>query len=80
MFDWAVINRRWVADTQTGVVLGMFNFDYANKFKVGEVAVPFTLWLHEYFKVEAGKLSFIYAPMKNLIVPGGVFDDVWKSG
>jgi hypothetical protein len=57
VFGFTVRGRRWVADTETGVVLGIFFFDYG----------PGTnLFLHEYFKVQAGKLAYIFAPMKNI--------------
>lgn len=74
MFGWPVRGRRWVVDTETGVVLGAFYFDYYAKFKRESA-----LWLHEYFKVQEGKMSYIYAPMKNLPAPGGRFNDVWAK-
>jgi hypothetical protein len=64
-FGFTTKGRRWVADTELGVVLGMFYFDYS---KYGSLAAsaPFNLFLHEYFKVDAGKLAHIFAPMKNI--------------
>jgi hypothetical protein len=85
-FGFLTRGRRWVADPDTGVVLGAFYFDYNGKGPGGKGAggasspeAPGTpvpgaksgasnLFLHEYFKVEAGGLAAIYAPMKN--IPG----------
>ena len=58
MFGFTVKGRRWVADTQTGVVLGVFFFQYST--------VGSNLFLHEYFKVSRGTLAYIFAPMKNI--------------
>jgi len=87
MFGFLTRGRRWVADPETGVVLGAFYFDYGGKGPGGRGGadgassseapgnpVPgaksggSNLFLHEYFKVEAGGLAAIYAPMKN--IPG----------
>lgn len=57
MFGFTVKGRRWVADTETGVVLGAFYFDYGS---------GSNLFLHEYFKVQDGTLAYIFAPMKNI--------------
>jgi hypothetical protein len=57
MFGFTVRGRRWVVDTETGVGLGVFYFDYGP---------GSNLFLHEYFKVQAGALSYIFAPMKNI--------------
>ncbi|TID26542.1 hypothetical protein E2P81_ATG01012 [Venturia nashicola] len=62
MFGFAVKGRRWVADVETGVVLGNFYFDYTG---LASLATQ-NLYLHEYFKVDAGKLAYIFAPMKNI--------------
>jgi hypothetical protein len=62
MFGFAVKGRRWVADVETGVVLGNFYFDYTS---IAALATS-NLYLHEYFKVDAGKLAYIFAPMKNI--------------
>ncbi|KAF2429023.1 hypothetical protein EJ08DRAFT_650787 [Tothia fuscella] len=79
-FGFLTRGRRWVADTETAVVLGAFYFDYgasgpkgasaeAPGIKApGGAAGGQKLFLHEYFKVDAGKLAAIYAPMKN--IPG----------
>jgi hypothetical protein len=67
MFGFDAKGRRWVVDVETGVVLGQFYFDYM---KGGWTAagslLPNQLFLHEYFKVEKGKLAYIFAPMKNI--------------
>jgi hypothetical protein len=62
VFGFLVKGRRWVADTETGVVLGIFYFDYAGI----AASSPQNLFLHEYIKVDAGKLAYIFAPMKNI--------------
>ena len=69
-FKQPVTNRRWVADTLTGVVLGEFYFD-----KVAAKGLNYGLWLNEYFKIDDGKLIGIQACMKEL---PGRFVDVWK--
>jgi hypothetical protein len=70
-FKQPVTNRRWVADTLTGVVLGEFYFD-----KVAAQGLNHGLWLNEYFKVDDGKLVGIQACMKEL---PGKFVDVWQA-
>ncbi|KAF2668937.1 hypothetical protein BT63DRAFT_246098 [Microthyrium microscopicum] len=60
MFGFTTRGRRWVADTETGVVLGAFYFEYST------AAAANNLFLHEYFKVREGALSYIFAPMKNI--------------
>jgi hypothetical protein len=70
-FKQPVTNRRWVADTLTGVVLGEFYFD-----KVAAKGANYGLWLNEYFKIDNGKLMGIQACMKEL---PGKFVDVWKA-
>jgi hypothetical protein len=57
VFGFTVRGRRWTVDTETGVVLGAFYFDYGS---------GSNLFLHEYFKVQAGTLAYILAPMKNI--------------
>jgi hypothetical protein len=65
-FGFDVRGRRWIADTETGVVLGIFYFDYAS---FGQLAANsgVNLFLHEYIKVNNGGLAYIYAPMKNMM-------------
>lgn len=46
-----VVGRRWYVDSGTGVGFGNFNFSVA-------------LWLHEFFKVEDGKIMQIFAAMQ----------------
>jgi hypothetical protein len=65
MFRFNVQGRRWVADTETGVVLGIFYFDLSAYGALASAA-GFNLFLHEYIKVDRGGLAYIYAPMKNL--------------
>lgn len=64
MFGFDVKNRRWVVDVDTGVVLGSFYFDYSGRLL--KAISPVNLFLHEYFKVEAGGLRYVWAPMTNL--------------
>jgi hypothetical protein len=67
MFGFDVKGRRWVADVETGVVLGQFYFDYMEGgFSSMGSLLPNQLFLHEYFKVDKGKLAYIFAPMKNI--------------
>jgi hypothetical protein len=63
--------RRFYADTMTGAGLGSFEFSTlgnstrkARGFKA--------LWLHEYFKIDDGKIQQIVAVMNNV-------DDAWKD-
>jgi hypothetical protein len=70
IFKQPVRDRRWVADTVTGVVLGGFYFD-----KPANIGAKFGLWLNEYFKIDNGKLAGIQAAMKEL--QGVPFVDVW---
>jgi len=52
--------RRWTVDTETGVVLGAFYFDYSGiASRAGK-----NLFLHEYFKVDKAGLLYIFAPMR----------------
>lgn len=71
-FKLPVTNRRYTADSETGVVLGefLFNQSMPGSDKNG-------LWLNEYFKIDAeGRLSGIYAAMKET---GNPFEDVWGA-
>jgi hypothetical protein len=65
MFRFNVQGRRWVADTETGVVLGIFYFDLSAYGALASAA-GFNLFLHEYIKVDRGGLAYIIAPMKNM--------------
>jgi hypothetical protein len=55
-FKFNTRGRRWTVDTDTGVVLGAFYFEYSRS--AGK-----NLFLHEYFKVDKGGLRYIFAPM-----------------
>jgi hypothetical protein len=72
VFKQPVTNRRWIADTTTGVVLGGFYFD-----KPASKGTNYGLWLNEYFKIDNGKMAGIQAAMKELT--GVPFKDVWAS-
>jgi hypothetical protein len=71
VFKQIVRDRRWVADTVTGVVLGGFYFD-----KVASKGANYGLYLNEYFKIDNGKLMGIQACMKEL---PGKFVDFWGA-
>ncbi|KAF2405598.1 hypothetical protein EJ06DRAFT_546038 [Trichodelitschia bisporula] len=73
-FGFGVFNRRFVADTLTGVVLGQFWFEYSG----ARVSMPTRLYLHEYFKVDAARLRYVLAPMKG-IPKAQAAAEVWKS-
>lgn len=66
MFGFDVKGRRWVADTETGVVLGIFYLDLSPWGKLA-TSIRTNLFLHEYIKVNQGGLAYIYAPMKNIL-------------
>jgi len=51
--------RRWYIDTKTGIALGNFAFAYEKQFG----GLMPTLWLHEYMKVQDGKIMGIHAVM-----------------
>jgi hypothetical protein len=82
LFRWPVTDRRWVADIKTGVVMGSFFFHYKNgKGKMSQMGLKdrgpdskVGLWLHEYFKIEAGRIVAVSAAMKTL---GADYKDVW---
>lgn len=63
-----------MADTETGVVQASFYF--AQREKYG--SLMFSLWMHEYFKVEADLIPQVYAVMEPLFKDG--FVDVWGGG
>jgi hypothetical protein len=79
-FNYLSRGRRYVVDTDTSIILGAFFFDFGgtppNSTSIGPGAPvdpdagadQIKLFLHEYFKVEAGALVGIYAPMKR--IPG----------
>jgi hypothetical protein len=67
--------RRYYADTKTGVVLGNFLFSTlgnstrkARGFKA--------LWVHEYFKLDQGKIQQIVAAMSNV---DDYWNDIWTT-
>jgi len=64
VFGFDVRGRRWVADEETGVVLGIFYFDLSPWGTAISQILPTNLFLHEYMKVDKGGLAYIYAPMK----------------
>jgi hypothetical protein len=63
-FGFDVKGRRWVGNTETGVVLGIFRFYYVKQGWKAQLGVNF--YLHEYFKVVGGGLAYLYAPMKGV--------------
>jgi hypothetical protein len=84
LFKWPVTDRRWVADSRTGVVMGSFFFHYKDgKGKMSQMGLKdrgpdskVGLWLHEYFKIDRGKIVAVSAAMKTL---GADYKDVWAG-
>jgi hypothetical protein len=80
LFIWPVTDRRWVADTQKGVVMGSFFFNYRdgkgtmNKQGIRSANGTTGLWLHEYFKIREGKIVDVWAAMQTL---DWRYKDVW---
>jgi hypothetical protein len=80
LFIWPVTDRRWVADTQKGVVMGSFFFHYRdgkgtmNKQGIRSANGTTGLWLHEYFKIREGKIVDVWAAMQTL---DWRYKDVW---
>jgi hypothetical protein len=79
-FIWPVTDRRWVADTKTGVTMGSFFFHYRNgtgilnQRGIRSNSSKTGLWLHEYFKVQDGKLISVSAAMQTL---DAEYKDIW---
>jgi hypothetical protein len=86
MFGFLTRGRRWVADTDNGVVLGAFYFDYGGTGSVGPGAPVAgggkgaALFLHEYFKVEQGGLAGIVSGSLQgwLLALAGVLANSWQ--
>jgi hypothetical protein len=82
LFKWPVTDRRYVADTKTGVVLASFFFHYKdgtgtmNKMGLRPSNMTTGLWLHEYFKVENGQMILVDAAMQTL---DAKYKDIWAS-
>jgi hypothetical protein len=55
--------RRWVADTETGAVLGLFYFSHRKSPLVDAFDKQWGNWLNEFFKVQNGKLVGVHAVM-----------------
>jgi hypothetical protein len=79
-FRWPVTDRRWVADTKTGVTMGAFFFHYRNgtglmnQRGIRSNSSKTGLWLHEYFKVQDRKIVDVSAAMQTL---DAEYKDVW---
>jgi hypothetical protein len=74
--------RRWVADTETGVVLGMFYFSHRKEPLVDKFDAEWGNWLNEFFKVQNGHMVGVHAIMlfvrdKKTII-SGVSKSEWK--
>jgi hypothetical protein len=74
IFGFPVTSRRYVVDREMGVVQAAFYFNQRKKGGSG----MFSLWMHEYFKVENGLITQIYAVMQPLWYDN--FTDVWSGG
>ncbi|KAF2672738.1 hypothetical protein BT63DRAFT_475347 [Microthyrium microscopicum] len=72
LFQTNISQRRWYIDTKTGTALGNFVFDQS-KYPAG--LLP-QLWLHEYFKVDQGKIFEIFAAMESQY-PDPIYKDIW---
>jgi hypothetical protein len=73
IFGFPVTSRRYVVDEEIGVVQAAFYFNQRKKGGSG----MFSLWMHEYFKVEKGLITQIYAVMEPLWYDN--FTDVWEA-
>lgn len=73
IFGFPVTSRRYVVDTETSVVQAAF---YFNQRKKGGSGI-FSLWMHEYFKIEGGLITQVYAVMEPLWYDN--FTDVWEG-
>jgi hypothetical protein len=62
-FKQPVEYRRWVADTETGVVLGLFYFSHRKTPLVDAFDKEWGNWLNEFFKIQNGKITGIHAIM-----------------
>ena len=82
MFKWPVTDRRYVVDTTTGVAMASFFFHYRlGKGKMMQQGIrpanmTTGLWLHEYFKIQDGKIITIQAAMQTLAAD---YKDVWRE-
>ena len=82
LFKWPVTDRRYVVDATTGVAMASFFFHYKlGKGKMMEQGIrpangTTGLWLHEYFKIEDGKIVNVQAAMQTLPAE---YKDVWGS-
>ena len=88
-----VRGRRWLVDTQKAIVLGYFWFDRQPNSALppastsvgpgvlppGAVAKGKVLTLHEYFKIDAGQLAGIYAPMNDDVPEEQAWASIFKS-
>lgn len=82
-FKQPVEYRRWVADTETGVVLGMFYFSHRKEPLTDKFDMEWGNWLNEFFKIREGKMVGVHAIMlfvrDKKDVSSGVSKSEWKS-
>jgi hypothetical protein len=75
--------RRWVADTETGVVLGLFYFSHRKEPLTDKFDMEWGNWLNEFFKIREGKMVGVHAIMlfvrDKKDVSSGVSKSEWKS-
>jgi hypothetical protein len=62
-FKQPVEHRRWLADTETGVVLGLFYFSHRKSPLVDAFDKEWGNWLNEFFKIQKGKMVGVHAIM-----------------
>jgi hypothetical protein len=75
-FKQPVEHRRWLADTDTGVVLGLFYFSHRKSPLVDAFDKEWGNWLNEFFKVKNGNMVGVHAIMlfvrdKKVVSSGG---------
>jgi hypothetical protein len=75
--------RRWVADTETGVVLGLFYFSHRKDPLVDGFDKEWGNWLNEFFKIQGGRMVAVQALMlfvkDKKDISSGVTKSEWKS-
>ena len=78
-FKQPVEHRRWLADTKTGAVLGMFYFSHRKSPLVDAFDKEWGNWLNEFFKVQNGKMVGVHAIMLFVRDKKVISDGVSKS-
>jgi hypothetical protein len=80
-FKQPVEYRRWLADTETGVVLGLFYFSHRKSPLVDAFDKEWGNWLNEFFKIQNGKMVGVHAIMlfvrDKKVISSGVPKSQW---